>query len=528
MKKVLLILALIFTGFSLMACNLNEDEYSDYSYLSLEINPAVDFVIDKDEKVTTYQFRNEEAEVVAAGLDLIGKNYEEALQLYLNAAIDTGYLDVTRDDGAIMVQTGGKNDEENLNFMNQVQTHLQNFLQENAIGAVVMNFGEVDTETKEYAQTNDVSYGFAKMVLNYLEINPDANEEDALEMTPKEIMDELIENANQYRSRYTNQIQNSAQAIKDELVEALRSQVQAHRDSVDQGTKSQPDISGLKTMYQSNFESMKSAYQTRNQERLQQAKDKTVNTAPMFFSVDINPGIDFIADKDGYILSYRMRNEAAEIVAAGLEMEGLHYQEALQLYLNNAVDTGYIDVERTDNAVMIQNSGETQDLENQFRNQLQTKVQNFFSENAIGGIALNQHEFNEEVSNFAETYSITYGFAQLVMTYLATDEALVIKEVLEMKASEIIEELDLEYGQYLSQYRNQREADAEQIKNGMVNTLKQKVEQHRDAVEQGTKTQPDVGGLKTMYQQNYNEIHEGYLTRNQNRVQEAKNQINKP
>ncbi|MFA7561175.1 MAG: hypothetical protein WCY80_03605 [Candidatus Izemoplasmatales bacterium] len=320
MKKVLLILALIFTGFSLMACNLNEDEYSDYSYLSLEINPAVDFVIDKDEKVTTYQFRNEEAEVVAAGLDLIGKNYEEALQLYLNAAIDTGYLDVTRDDGAVMIQTGGKNDEENLSFMNQVQTHLQNFLQENAIGAVVMNFGEVNTETKEYAQTNDVSYGFAKMVLNYLEINPDAIEEDVLEMTPKEIMDELIENANQYRSRYTNQIENSAQAIKDELVEALRSQVQAHRNSVEQGTKSQPDISGLKTMYQSNFESMKSAYQTRNQERLQQAKDKTVNIAPMFFSVDINPGIDFIADKDGYILSYRMRNEAAEIVAAGLEM----------------------------------------------------------------------------------------------------------------------------------------------------------------------------------------------------------------
>ena len=206
----------------------------------------------------------------------------------------------------------------------------------------------------------------------------------------------------------------------------------------------------------------------------------------------------------------------------------MHYQEALQLYLNNAIDTGYIDVERTDNAVMIQNSGETQDLENQFRNQLQTKVQNFFSENAIGGIALNQHDFDEEVLNFAETYSITYGFAQLVMTYLATDETLVIEEVLEMKASEIIAELDLEYGQYLSQYRNQREADAEQIKSGMVNALKQKVEQHRDAVEQGTKTQPDVSGLKTIYQQNYNEIHEGYLTRNQNRVQEAKNQINKP
>ena len=384
MKKFLLLVTLLFVGMGLMACSeTDEVEYSDYTYLSLEMNPAVDFVLDAEEKVLTYRFRNEEAEIIAAGLDLVGKNYEEALHLYLNAAIDTGYIDTERNDNAVMIQAGGKEDSVNNAFMVQVQTKLQTFFEENAVGAIVLKNEEFDEEAKELVDTYEVSYGFAKMALSYMAANEEALLEDVIEMEPKDLMADLVTEANQYRDRYQNQVEAGAQAVKDELVESLQAQVQAHRQAVIDETATQPDMTGVKEDYLENFEALQAQYRNRNQTRLQQAKDKVSDNAPMYFSVDINPSVDFIIDGNGYVLTYMLKNEEAQVVAAGLQLEGLQFQEALRLYLNAAIQTGYIDVERADNAVMIQNAGINQELENAFMNQTQTMMQNFFYENAL-------------------------------------------------------------------------------------------------------------------------------------------------
>lgn len=526
MKKILLIFAILFTGIVLMACSSTEEtEYSDYTYLSLEMNPAVDLVIDGNGNVYTYRYRNEDAEIVGAGLELVGKNYEEALYLYLNAAINTGYIDITRSDGAVMIQAGGKDEDDNNAFMVQVETKLQTFFQENAIGAVVLKNEEVDEEAKDLVETYEISYGFAKMVLAYLDLHEDADVADVVVMQPSDLVDDLVTESNQYMTQYQNQIQAEVQSIKDELVTALMAQVQAHRQDVENGTATQPDITGVKEMYQTSFQSMHQAYVNRNQVRVQQAKDNISESAPMLLSIDINPGIDFIVDKNGYVLTYMLKNEDAEIVAAGLNMEGLQYQEALRLYLNAAIDTGYIDVERSDNAVMVQNSGLNQELENTFMNQTQTMMQEFFSENAIGAVVMYQHEIDPEIQALVDQYDISYGFAKLVLAYLATDETLVIDDVLLMTPSEIFELLGNEYVAYMARYRNQVEAGAQAIKDEIVEALKLHVQAHRQAVEEGTANQPDITGLKQMYLADYENMHQAYVNRNQIRVQQAKNTI---
>jgi hypothetical protein len=529
MKKFLLLLTLLIASVSLIGCADNKEdvEYSDYNFLSLEINPKAEFYVDDEDEVVAVRYRNEEAEVVAAGLELVGKNYEEALQLYLNAAIDTGYVDVSRDDGAVMIQAGGKDDDDNAQFMTRVETKLQTFFQENAIGAVVLKNQEVDEEVQALVEDYDISYGFAKMVLAYIEQNEEADIDEVVKMQPSDLIDDLVAEANQYMNQYRTQTETNAQYLKDELEEAVKAQVQAHRDAVDNDTATQPDISGLKENYMLNFQSMNQAYKNRNQTRLQQAKDKVADQSePMLFSVDINPGIDFLIDKNGLVMTYMLKNEAAEIVAAGLNMEGMEYQAALRLYLNAAIDTGYIDVERSDNAVMVQNSGVNQELENSFMNQTQTMLQTFFYENAIGAVVMNQHEIDPEIVALAEEYEISYGFAKLVLAYMATDETLVLESVLEMTASEILELLGENYEAGLARYKNQVEAGAQAIKDELVDALRLRVQEHRQAVQDGTVTQPDISGLRQQYLENYDAIHEGYLNRNQTRVQQAKNAAN--
>jgi hypothetical protein len=68
----------------------------------------------------------------------------------------------------------------------------------------------------------------------------------------------------------------------------------------------------------------------------------------------------------------------------------LHYQEALRLYLNAAIDNGYITLLEA-SRLMFQNVGVNKKLKS-LLNQTQTMLQNFYYDNAIGATVLQQHE----------------------------------------------------------------------------------------------------------------------------------------
>ncbi|PKK96317.1 MAG: hypothetical protein CVV58_06985, partial [Tenericutes bacterium HGW-Tenericutes-3] len=171
MKKIFTFALFMVMLFSVTACM--SDGADENTYLSLEINPTMEMIINKEEKVVSYSLRNEAAEIVAAGLQLKDMNYEDALKLYLNAAVETGYIDVERNDNAIAIQAC--NGEEDANqFQLQVETKLQNYFQENKLGAVVLNLGEVSEAVLELVDTYDISVGFAKLVDAYVAAD-DAN-----------------------------------------------------------------------------------------------------------------------------------------------------------------------------------------------------------------------------------------------------------------------------------------------------------------------------------------------------------------
>jgi hypothetical protein len=109
---------------------------------------------------------------------------------------------------------------------------------------------------------------------------------------------------------------------------------------------------------------------------------------------------------------------------------------------------------------------------------------------------------------------------------MATDETLVLGSVLEMTASDILELLGENYESELVRYRNQVEAGAQAVKDELVEALRLRVQEHRQAVQDGTVSQPDISSLRQQYLENYDAIHEGYLNRNQTRVQQAKNAAN--
>lgn len=523
MKKYITVFALgLFIAFLVACTGTGTPASSTDVLLSVEINPSFQLVIGQDDKVKSYRLNNEDAEIVGAGLDLVGMHYEDALKAMLNQAIDSGYIDVERNDQAVaLMAANGDADEEN-QFRETVQTKLQTFFQENAIGAVVLNHGVLDPEVINFSETHEVTIGFAKLALTYLVDHPEVSVDDVLLLTPSDLVTGIGEENQSFMNTYRNQRQTNALEIKDELKAMVQEKVQAHKDAVTAGTKNQPDLTGVEASYINNYAGMKEDYQARNAQRKNQAKAKLALEVPRMISIDINPAIEMIIDVQGYVFSIMYKNEDAEIVGAGLELVGKTYQEALQLYMNAAVETGYIDVERNDNGVALMASSLDDELDETFRLQIQTMLQTYFQENALGAVVINKAEVNEEVETLVETYDISYGFAKLILSYLEAYPEEVIEDVLLLEPAELIEDLASFQISYQAQYQSEKEADALLIKNEMKLAVQTKVQAHQDAVAAGTKTQPDMTGVMEQYLNNYQTKVQDFVQANEARKDAAK------
>lgn len=526
MKKVLLMLAFVMGLAFLVACTNNEiPETSADMLLSVEMNPSFEFVLDDEEKVKTFRLKNEDAEILAAGVDLIGLHYEDALHLMIQQAIDTGYLDVEVNDQAIaLMAANGKTDEEN-QFREAVKVQLQTYLQEQAIGAVVLNHGEVDDALITFSEEHDVSLGLAKLMMSYIELYPDALLDDVIALTPKELTDALTTKHQTWMNTYQSEREDNMIQLKNELKSMVQEKVEAHRAAVTAGTKTQPDMTGVEAAYKNDYEGMKEDYIERNAQRKNQAKAKLSLHVPYMLSVDINPAVELIVDINGYVYSVMYKNEDAEIVGAGLDLIGKTTQEALQLYMNAAVDTGYIDVERSDNGVALMAGSLDGDLDETFRNQVQTMLQTYFQENALGAVVFNKAEVNDDIQMLVDTYGVSYGYAKLVLSYLEAYPEETVEDALLLTSTELIEALAAFQLNAFAQYRLEKEPEALMIKNQMKEAVQEKVQAHRDAVDAGTRTQPDLTGVAEAWVNHYETKVQEYVTRNEERKDAAKDKV---
>lgn len=98
MEKKATVISLIFVFF-IVGCAVAYIIFAgittkDYNYVQIEVNPRVEFVLDKKFKVVSLNPLNDDAKVVLSDLNLIGKDIREATTTFLDECAKTGYIDV--------------------------------------------------------------------------------------------------------------------------------------------------------------------------------------------------------------------------------------------------------------------------------------------------------------------------------------------------------------------------------------------------------------------------------------------------
>jgi hypothetical protein len=95
MKKLVAILgsALFFatSAGALMGCGGKENA-DEKTVMNISLNPSVEFVLDKDNKVVSVNALNEEGNLIVSAEAFVGKDADEAAQLFVQVSKETGFL----------------------------------------------------------------------------------------------------------------------------------------------------------------------------------------------------------------------------------------------------------------------------------------------------------------------------------------------------------------------------------------------------------------------------------------------------
>ena len=103
MKKrfisIFLLCALLLSAISFTSCSNAMPEEGSVTRMTVDINPSVEFMIDDQNKIVSVTALNDDGSILIVGEAFVGKTPEEAVEMMVTLASDTGYL-VQGDAGA--------------------------------------------------------------------------------------------------------------------------------------------------------------------------------------------------------------------------------------------------------------------------------------------------------------------------------------------------------------------------------------------------------------------------------------------
>ncbi|MDD3348345.1 MAG: hypothetical protein PHD85_01665 [Bacilli bacterium] len=196
MKKILIALVIGLGMIGLIGCTEATSTLDEYKYVTLKINPSIDFVVNEEDEVEEVIPTNEDAEVVVSELDLVSMPITEAIDAYVEAVTETGYLDPEEVDNEVIVEVVTGDEEETEEYGSTIRERINRYFQNNGIfGVAVMeNLDEYLAKAEELGiNVDELPLGKVKAIVVALDANPDLDVTELVEMSVGDII-KLISN----------------------------------------------------------------------------------------------------------------------------------------------------------------------------------------------------------------------------------------------------------------------------------------------------------------------------------------------
>ncbi len=247
-------LGLLVLGFAvvltLSACTdqVTESSASEL-YVAVDINPSIEFIVDEEDVVTSFNLVNEDALILCADIEFIGMNIEDAIELFITLATEAGFIDIESEDNAVLFTVLGGDDEALVEKLQErIRVRTLRYFARNFINAEIFTEDFTHEDLVIQAEELRITPGKLKLILlaqSYdealtIEVGMETSVKDLVSQirtAQREIMDNLTEEEkaalveqktelmNQYKIRLQTHLQEKT-PLTDEEIEAIVNRVE--------------------------------------------------------------------------------------------------------------------------------------------------------------------------------------------------------------------------------------------------------------------------------------------------------------
>jgi len=267
-KRLLLVISyviiVLLSVFTITACGKEDTT----KVMSLSLNPEIEFILDKNNKVVTVNAMNDEGNYIAATVEFKGLSAEEAAKEFIEAVKDNGFLiegEVSASENQLEISVSGENAKK---LYDNVKSSINNFL---ADLDFTINF---EFETIEKEDLQELVSECMKEIKN----------SEIVDMTEQELIALLEASRKETEALFTEELkdlyyQNRYEEIIQEKCDAILTQLE--NSQVFEGVKTALEtaytnltgqISAMKDAYIDNFLDPECAYQQAKQEYIEAKK----------------------------------------------------------------------------------------------------------------------------------------------------------------------------------------------------------------------------------------------------------------
>lgn len=169
MKKLLTLIFAVVLTVTLAACSGGTSAAA--STIAIDVNPSVVLELDENDRVINVILNNEDAEIIVGNMDLIGVDYNVALNALLGSMVANGYINELANSVLLSIQSADETRESDL--MTELSQAINDYLTGNSIdGSVITQSLDLDADAEELAEQLGISEAKAELILEIIEIDP--------------------------------------------------------------------------------------------------------------------------------------------------------------------------------------------------------------------------------------------------------------------------------------------------------------------------------------------------------------------
>lgn len=287
--------------------------------MSLSVNPAVSFVVDKDNKIASVSYDNPDAGVIYANVNFVGKDVNEVVKLFIDYSVVSGHIDMSGETVTFNVQGTVNADVDALKELvkNQIESTF-NKLNVEVTAKFDSTYNDLKQQVKDYAN--------------------EFTNKQIEDMTIEEMLAYVKEKQEQYAGLAETQVElikSSAKTQADIILKAVKGAMEIAEEALknsqenfDNFVTNNPLVSEeMKQMYKQSLDNAKAQYE--------QAKSE-LEAKITEYNAWINDQVTNAKQK--------FEQERTKLIAT-YKNQVSNYKTTLQTYLDNAKQNGMSDAD---------------------------------------------------------------------------------------------------------------------------------------------------------------------------------------